>query len=216
MRIDLHCHTHYSPDALASFESLLRWMDRRGIDVVAITDHDRIDGAVDFHSRAPGRFVVGEEIKTAEGELLALFLDEEVPPGLPAAETVQWVRDQGGLVGASHPLDRMRPDAVGAETLETLAPQLDFVEVLNARVVRRSDNDRARSAAAHLGLPGTAGSDAHAAFEVGRAYVEMPPFDDPASFLVSLSLGRICGRVSSPLVHWLSIYARLGKRLGAR
>jgi predicted metal-dependent phosphoesterase TrpH len=110
----------------------------------------------------------------------------------------------------------MRADAVGAETLEVLAPELDFVEVLNARVVRRSDNDRARAAAARLGLPGTAGSDAHAALEVGRAYVEMSAFDGPQSFLASLGEGRVCGRVSSPLVHWLSIYARLGKGMGAR
>jgi predicted metal-dependent phosphoesterase TrpH len=216
MRVDLHCHTCYSPDALARLDGLLRWMDRRNIDRVAVTDHNTAAGALAFHARAPDRVIVGEEILTQDGELLALFLHETVPPGLTPKESIAHVRAQGGLVGASHPLDRARTDAIGAQVLEALAPQLDFVEVLNARAVRRDDNLAALQAARRLGLPGSAGSDAHSALEVGRAYVEMPAFDGPASFLTALAAGQVGGRESSPLIHLLSIYARLVKSLGAR
>jgi predicted metal-dependent phosphoesterase TrpH len=215
MRIDLHCHTRYSPDSLTTFKALLRWMDRRGLDVVVITDHNTVAGALDFHARAPDRFLVGEEIKTVDGELLALFLKEEVPSGLSLQESMALVRAQGGLLGVSHPLDRVRGEGVGREILEEIHEALDFVEVFNARMTFPADNDRAQELAARWGLPGSAGSDAHAPFEVGRAYVELAPFNGPPSFLESLARGQICGRLSSPLVHLVSRYAKARRRLGS-
>jgi len=216
MRIDLHCHTCYSSDSLTRLSALLRWMDRRRVDIVAITDHNSIAGALKFQAQVPARFMVGEEIKTRDGELLALFLKEEIPMGLSIPETIARIRDQGGLVGVSHPLDRVRSEAMGRENLEQCHQSLDFIEVLNARTVFPKDNDRARELSGRWGLPASAGSDAHAPFEVGRAYVDMPPFEDPASFLQSLRQGTIGGRVSSPLVHLVSTYARRRGRPGAR
>ena len=128
-------------------------MDRRRLDMVAITDHNTLSGALDFHSRAPGRFIVGEEIKTVVGELIGLFLQEEVPAGLSIQETIAEVHSQGGLVGASHPLDRWRSESIGAEVLEAIHGQLDFVEVLNARMIDDRDNQTAREVAARWGLP---------------------------------------------------------------
>ena len=215
MRIDLHCHTRYSPDSLTTFEGLLRWMDRRGLDKVAITDHNTLAGALEFYARAPERFLVGEEIKTTQGELLALFLTEEVPPGLSVQETIGRVRTQGGLLGVSHPLDRVRGDAVGRDVLEEIHDELDFIEVLNARTTFRDDNQQARDLATSWGLPCSAGSDAHAPCEVGRAYVELKPFDGPVTFLESLAQGQVCGGLSSPLVHFASRYAVWRRRLGA-
>jgi predicted metal-dependent phosphoesterase TrpH len=216
MRIDFHCHTHYSRDGLIDFESLVHRMDRRGIDIVAITDHNTIDGALEFSARAPERFLVGEEIKTTHGELLAFFLTELVPPGLSLQETIVRVRDQGGVVGASHPLDRWRHEAIGREALESIHEQLDFLEVFNARAISNSDNRLARQLAVRWGLPGSAGSDAHAALEVGRAYVKMACFEGRDGFLDCLAQGQIGGRVSSPLVHLASTYAKWRKRLGVR
>lgn len=184
--------------------------------MVAITDHDTLAGALDFHTRAPDRFLVGEEINTSEGELIGLFLEQEVPGGLSLQETIARVRAQDGLVGASHPLDRWRDQGIGAETLAAVHEQLDFVEVLNARMIHESDNHQAQEMAARWGLPGSAGSDAHAPFEVGRAYVEQPAFEGREDFLDSLGQGEICGRVSSPLVHFVSTYAKWRRRLGAR
>lgn len=216
MRIDLHCHTCHSPDSLMSCETLLRSMDRRGIDVVAITDHNTIAGALALCARAPERFVVGEEIKTTHGELIALFLEDEVPPGLTPEETIARVHAQGGLVGASHPLDRVRGEALGMENLQSIRRDLDFLEVLNSRTTFSKDNRQVRELAARWGLPGSAGSDAHAPSEVGRAYVVMTAFDGPQDFLHSLSMGQIGGRLSSPLVHLYSTYAKWCKRLRAQ
>ena len=216
MRIDLHCHTHHSRDSLMTFEALLRRMDQRGMDMVAITDHNTISGARAFYARAPERFLIGEEIKTTAGELIALFLNEEVPPGLSPEETIARVHAQGGLVGASHPLDRLRGEAMGMQTLESIRRELDFLEVFNARITFSNDNRLARESAARWGLPGSAGSDAHAPSEVGRAYVDMPTFDGPQEFLESLALGQIRGRLSSPLVHFYSTYAKWRKRLEVR
>jgi predicted metal-dependent phosphoesterase TrpH len=223
MRIDLHCHTCFSRDSLITFDSLLRRMDARGLDMVAITDHNTIAGALDFHTRAPDRFLIGEEIKTTQGELLALFIAEKVPPGLSLQETMDRVHAQGGLVGASHPLDRLRGEAMGQEALEAIHQQLDFLEVFNARMVCPRDNRRAQELATSWELPGSAGSDAHVPFEVGRAYVDMPPFEEAhdrgngaaQSFLDSLAQGQPRGRLSSPLIHFFSTYAKWHSRLGA-
>ena len=216
MRIDLHCHTRYSGDSLTSFEGLLHWMDRRQLDRVAITDHNCLEGALEFHSRAPDRIVVGEEVATAEGDLIGLFLEEPIPPGLPAADTIALIHEQGGLAGASHPLDRLRREALGLEVLESLHQSLNFVEVFNARVTFPSDNRRARELAVRWGLPGSAGSDAHSPFEVGRAFVEMPDFEGRHDFLDCLAQGQVGGRLSSPLVHLVSRYAKTRNRLGVR
>jgi predicted metal-dependent phosphoesterase TrpH len=216
MRIDLHCHTCYSRDSLTTLDTLLHWMDRRGLDMVAITDHNTIAGAQEFHARAPQRFVVGEEIKTRAGELVALFLEEELPAGLPVLDTIARVHDQGGLVGASHPLDRLRSEAMGWQNLQAIRANLDFVEIFNARIIWPGDNRMAREIAVRWGLPGSAGSDAHAPFEVGRAYVEMPAFEGQQDFLDCLAQGQVGGRLSSPLVHLVTAYAKWHKRWRAR
>lgn len=212
MRIDFHCHTCYSPDSLITFDALLGAMDGRGLDTVAITDHNSIAGALEFHAEAPDRFLVGEEIRTTEGELIALFLQEEIPGGLSLQETIARVREQGGVVGASHPLDRWRGEGMGRDILEAIRRDLDFVEVFNARMVFGSDNRLARKVAVCWGLPTTAGSDAHSVFEVGRAYVDMPRFDCREDFVHCLSQGQIGGRLSSPFVHFVSTYAKWHNR----
>jgi predicted metal-dependent phosphoesterase TrpH len=216
MRIDLHCHTCHSRDSLMTYDALLRRMDRRGLDMVAITDHNTIAGALAFHARAPERFVVGEEIKTTCGELIALFLHEEVPPGLSPEETIDRIRAQGALVGASHPLARFRGEALGMERLKSIRRNLDFLEVFNARMTFSKDNRLAREMATRWGLPGSAGSDAHAPSEVGRAYVDMSAFDGPQDFLDNLAIGQIRGRLSNPFVHFYSTYAKWRKRWEAR
>jgi predicted metal-dependent phosphoesterase TrpH len=214
MRVDLHCHTCYSRDSLSTFDELLRHMDRRGVEVVAITDHNVIAGALAFQRRAPDRFLIGEEVKTTRGELLALFITELVPADLSLEETVDRIHAQGGLVGASHPLDRLRREAIGSEGLEAIHGQLDFLEVMNSRVILASDNRRAREKAARWGLPGSAGSDAHAPFEVGRCYAEMPHYEGAQDFLDCLAQAQIGGWISSPLVHFASTYAKLVRRMG--
>jgi hypothetical protein len=152
-------------------------------------------------------------VRSADGEIIGLFLSQDVPPGLSAAESVQRIRDQGGLVGLPHPFDSLR-SALRPELAELMAAEIDFVETVNARIIVAVHNKRAAEFARKHGLPASAGSDAHSAREVGRAYVEMPPFTGAADFLASLRAGRVTGRLSSPLIHLVSRYATLRHKLG--
>ncbi|MBI3745596.1 MAG: PHP domain-containing protein [Chloroflexi bacterium] len=173
--VDLHCHTSASFDSLASPASVVRTAARRGLTHLAITDHDRIDGAVEARAAAPEglTILVGEEIRTRDGDLIAVFLTEAVPPGLSAVETIAAVRAQGGLVGIPHPFDRFRGSlskGEGLGDLEGLAATVDWVEAWNARLMVGDGNARAAALAAAAGVPGVAVSDAHTTLEVGIAY----------------------------------------------
>jgi len=160
---------------------------------------------------APDLVIVGEEIKTEVGEIIAYFLKEEVPKGLPVQEAIARVREQGGLVGVPHPLDRLRREAMGLTHLLNIIDQVDLLEAFNARTTFPSDNRRTLDLARERGLLVTAGSDAHTAWEIGHAYVEMPAFNDKDEFLRSLAQGQIVGRLTTPLIHLASTWAKLIK-----
>ncbi len=191
--VDLHCHTSASFDSLAAPEAVVRAAADRGLTHLAITDHDRIDGALRARDAAPAGLtvIVGEEIKTADGDLIALFLDRAVPPGLPPPEAIAAVRAQGGLVGIPHPFDRYRGSMLNDPRLEAIASLVDWVEAHNARVVGGVGNERAADFAREAGLPGIAVSDAHSVIEVGVAYtvVEGDP-STPDGLLAALSASR--------------------------
>ncbi len=215
VRVDLHNHTHYSPDSILSPREFVREARRAGLGCVAVTDHNTIRGALAVRELADFPVIIGEEIRTAEGEIIGLFLEEDVPPDLPARETVERVKAQGGLVGVPHPFDSLR-SALREDRLHQLIDEIDFIEALNARMVFSSRNDKARTFALEHGKPVSAGSDAHSALEVARAYVEMPEFEGPTQFLAALGDGRLTGKLSSPLVHLISRYASFRRLLGWR
>ncbi|MCH8200322.1 MAG: PHP domain-containing protein [Chloroflexi bacterium] len=220
IRADLHNHSYYSPDSIASPEELLRRAKARRIDVLAVTDHDTTRGGRAAQELAAKRFpevrvIVGEEVRTRDGEILGLFLSEEVPPGLSAEETLARIKAQGGVAGAPHPYDTFR-SGLEPDVLERIAPDLDFIEGLNARMVFSSANDRAVEFAKAHGIPTSAASDAHSPREVGRAYAEIPDFATAAEFVESLRQGRLGGRLSSPLIHLMSRYAKMRRLLGWR
>jgi predicted metal-dependent phosphoesterase TrpH len=182
--VDLHCHTSASFDSLASPAAVVRTAAARGLTHLAITDHDRIDGALEARDLAASAapelsVIVGEEIRTAEGDLIGIFLERTVPPGLPAADTIALVRDQGGLVGIPHPFDRFRGSLLRDPRLVSLASAVDWVEGHNARVIFRDGNRLAAEFATQHGLPRVAVSDAHATVEIGVAYTVLG--GDPSS-----------------------------------
>ena len=172
--IDLHCHTSASFDSLASPRSVVRTAARRGLTHLAITDHDRIEGALEARDAAPEGLtvLVGEEIRSRDGDLIAVFLEQAVPPGLSATETIAAIREQGGLVGIPHPFDRFRGSISKGEVLralEALAASVDWVETWNARVMVGTGNARAADLARAASVPGVAVSDAHTTIELGVA-----------------------------------------------
>ena len=155
--IDLHCHTSASFDSLADPAAVVRAAASRGLTHLAVTDHDRIDAALRARDAAPDGLtvIVGEEVKTADGDLIAVFIEKVVPPGLSAVETIAAVREQGGLVGVPHPFDRIRGYGrkSGAD-LADIADQVDWIEAYNARVIGGSANEKAAAFAREHGLPG--------------------------------------------------------------
>jgi predicted metal-dependent phosphoesterase TrpH len=213
IRVDLHNHTHYSPDSILSPRRFVREARRRGLDVVAVTDHNTIRGALVVREISEQPVIIGEEVKSADGEIIGLFLSEEVPKGLAASETVARIKEQGGIVGVPHPFDSLR-SALNTDVMLALIGQIDFIEALNARMVFSRHNDKAREFATTHALPTTAGSDAHSPWEVGQCYVEMPPFEGPRDFIAALRQGRLTGRLSTPFVHLISRYAHLRRALG--
>src|SRR3954465_2404938 len=172
--VDLHTHSKGSFDSLASPKDMVKAAVDRGLTHLAITDHDRIDVAQEPQALAPPELtvIVGEEVKTRDGDLICLFLERAIPPGLSAMETIAAAREQGGLVGIPHPFDWMRGSLLRDAAMASLAPHVDWVETHNARVVGHGNEDAAAFALEH-GLPGTAASDAHSVMEIGVAYIAL-------------------------------------------
>jgi len=197
VRVDLHSHTMWSGDSTTTPDEVEEAVRASGLDVLCITDHNAIRGAVELSERLPCRVVVGEELRTHAGEIIGLFLGERIPMGVPPAEAARIIREQGGVVYVPHPFDPMRRNMAEPALYELAhAGLLDAVEVINAKTSLRSLNERAAHFATEFDLAAGAGSDAHVPNALGAAYVEMPDFDGPQDFLAKLRLGRPVGH------HW--------------
>jgi predicted metal-dependent phosphoesterase TrpH len=194
VRVDCHLHTALSGDAVTSIDELAERVELNKLDVVCITDHNVTAAAIAAAERGIGaRVVVGEEIRTRDGDLIGLFLTERIPYVIPLLEAVDLIKAQGGLVYVPHPFDG------GRSSLRHVAEQLcaggsaDVIEVFNAKIEDHALNEQAADLAARYGLPGGVGSDAHDPEGIGAAYLEMPDFDGPADFLEALWQATITG-----------------------
>jgi predicted metal-dependent phosphoesterase TrpH len=197
VRVDLHSHTMWSGDSTTTPDEVEEAVIASGLDVLCITDHNAIRGAVELAERLPCRVIVGEELRTHAGEIIGLFLGERIPMGIPPAEAAANIRAQGGVVYVPHPFDPMRRNMAEPALYELAnAGLLDAIEVINAKTSLRSLNERAAQFAAEFDLAAGAGSDAHVPHALGAAYVEMPDFDGPTDFLAKLRLARPVGH------HW--------------
>ncbi len=213
LTLEFHCHTIYSPDSLTRPADLVAVCARKGIDRVVVTDHNTIAGALEAHAIDPQRVVVGEEVMTTQGELLAAFVREEVPPGLSPMEAIARLRDQGAFISVSHPFDMYRKGHWEVHDLEQIAPYLDAIEIFNARCLLPASNRRAEDFAHRHNLIGTVGSDAHTLGELGRALQILPDFSDAVNLRASFSAARSVTRLSSPLIHLTSRWAVWVKKL---
>lgn len=216
---DLHCHTSASFDSLSRPAAVMRAAAERGLTHLAITDHDRIDAALAARDTAPPglAIIVGQEVRTSAGDLIALFINQPIPPGLAPSEAAQRVRDQGGVVGLAHPFDRFRAGAGrrGWEgDLERLTPLLDYVEIWNARLMVGNGNQRAAEFAQASGLPGVAASDAHTLMEIGVAYTILDgPLGNAEEFRATLAGARLVTGHGSRVARLGMPLAKLIQRL---
>ena len=203
--VDLHCHTSASFDSLSDPVKVVRAAAARGLSHVAITDHDRIDGALRARDAAPDGLtvIIGQEVRTLAGDLIAAFIERPIERGLSAADAIAAVREQGGLVGMPHPFDRLRSSILRDAVQESLLPLVDWVEVHNARLVG-GGNERAADAAREHDRPGVAVSDAHTILEVGVAYAVVQGDPSTAAGLLAAlpPVDLVTGRASYAVRLW--------------
>lgn len=211
--LDLHLHTWGSFDCTSDPERVLARAVERGVDRIAVTDHDRLHVALEMAARYPDRVIPGEEVKTAEGvDVIGLYLTEEIPGGTPGLDVCRRIKAQGGLVYMPHPYASGKGGS--GRYAEAWIHEVDVVEAFNGRIHQPALNRRARDLALEHGKPMGAGSDAHTVWEVARCHVEVPPHpNDAASLLAALGQGRIVGESAPHVVHVASTWAKLRKRL---
>jgi predicted metal-dependent phosphoesterase TrpH len=194
-KFDMHVHSWYSGDSATDPKKIVELFTSRGI-LCLVTDHNTTAGSQAVYAEIRRQdpdipLIISEEIMTESGEIIGLFLTEEVHPYLSAAETADLIHDQGGLVLIPHPFCTYRTSsALRHDVLDEIIDDVDMIEGYNARTVRDEDNAKAREYAVKHGKPVSVGSDAHTVQELGRCFIEIEPFSDAAGLLSNLKSGR--------------------------
>jgi predicted metal-dependent phosphoesterase TrpH len=223
MRVDLHCHSETSWDCITPLNDIPAQCKSKGIQVQAITDHNEVWGAqalkaqVDSDPSCDLTIIVGEEITTTEGEIIGLFLQEQIEPGLTPEETVRQIKAQNGLVLLPHGFDPLKRYRLQPEARLRVADDLDIIETFNARISRPHWNQAAVTWAEERGLLMSAGSDAHRLVDIGAAWVEVPkqPIRTPEDLLAALQDGVPTGDWTHPVWAFiLKMWGQAKNRLG--
>ena len=215
VKAEFHCHTIYSKDSLLKLEDLLLTCQKKGINRLVVTDHNTIQGGTQAHALDPHLFITGEEIMTQQGELIGIFMKENIPSGLPAQTVIDLLHKQGAFISVSHPFDTFRAGHWEPADLLNIIDQVDAIEVFNSRCMRPIANAQALDFCLRHNLLATVGSDAHYAAEVGAATLLLPDFDGPETLKKALQVAQSRLRLSPPWVHFYSRYAAWRKRLSS-
>jgi len=210
LNIDLHVHTEYSLDGTVSIDKVVEIAKRRGLNGIAITDHNTIEGALKLKNNIPKDFIliIGEEINTLEGEITGFFLKESIPPGLPSEETIERIKLQGGLVSLPHPFCRFRKNKLKLNSINRIIKLIDIIEVYNSRNIFQIDNKKAFELAKNNAKLMIVGSDAHIGYEYGQSFIRILPFKNTDEFQKNLSSSEfVCKK--SPV--WAHLITKLNK-----
>ena len=196
LRLDLHNHTAFSRDGLLSPRELLVEAAARGVCCIAITDHDSVEGARQAAAAAEAdhslpRVIPGIELSTRAGEIIGLYIEENIPARLSIDEAVNRIRSLGGLVYLPHPFDWARRGAIDPRERDRIAERSDIIEVVNGRSLSPWCSRRAQRLARRLGKPQGAGSDAHRAAEVSLAYVLVDAVPTRDTLVALVHAGRV-------------------------
>lgn len=212
IKLEFHCHTHASKDSLTRPADLIKSARRKGLDRLVITDHNSIAGALEAQVIDPELVIVGEEIMTTKGEILAAYVTEEIPPFLSPQETIGRLKEQGAFISVSHPFDEMRAGGWKETDLLEIIPFVDAIEIYNSRCMLPKFNRRAREFVERHNLAGTVGSDAHAAFEVGRSVLLLDQFTGPNEMREVIRGAKFRVKWSPWWFHLVSRYASMKKK----
>jgi len=186
LRVEMHSHTYFSQDGFITIKTFAKQCRKKQLGCVCITDHNTVRGAVEFSKQLYVKIVIGEEIETGQGDLIGLFIKEEIPPRLGVDVTVTRIKEQKGIVYLPHPFDEFRKSSVKLEYAEKAKDDIDIIEVFNSRTFNSKYNSMALEFARKHNIAIAVGSDAHHPFELGRSYVQMENFDGPVEFLENL------------------------------
>ena len=203
IKADFHVHGIASKDSLSRGEDLIARAKKLGLGKLILTDHNTISGAVELQKAYPDFVIVGEEVLTTKGEILAFFVKEEIPKGLEPIEAFRRLKEQNAFISLSHPYAMLRHGWT-EEEMEGFLPFLDAIETANAR----NQPDQNRSAmkfAKDHGLYGTAGSDAHGVKELGSMGLSLPDFHSADDLRKAIREAEVFGK-ESPL--WVRYYSR--------
>lgn len=213
---DFHCHTRFSRDSILREETFIRKAIARGLTHVCVTNHNNVEGAIAVRDKAIElgvqdqlTVILGEEVSTADGEVVGIFLTKTIPRGLSANETADEIHRQGGLVSIPHPFDPFRASHIRPGPLRKLAEmgKIDMVEVFNSRITIPAHNREAAEFAAQYGIPGIACSDSHSAFEIAMCFNTLPPFESAEQLKAGLPQNEWHGSRSSSLIHLTTRFA---------
>jgi len=216
LKIDMHVHSQYSNDSIIPIETLVRTWRKHGI-ISLVCDHDTLEGSKRVMRAIRGLNpeipeILAEEITTTGGEIIGVFLTEEIPAGLSSEETIDTIHDQGGLSIVPHPFCRYRSRALVRSILDELIPRINIIEGYNSRNVVDADNLVAVSYANEKGKPISAGSDAHTPLELSRVWLDIPVFETPVGLLSNLARASIHFKQSPPGVHLFTKMVKLKKK----
>jgi predicted metal-dependent phosphoesterase TrpH len=218
LRIDMHVHSSYSKDSVIPAKTIFQSWRRTGI-IPLVCDHDTLEGSNRvmraIHAEDPDLpLLLAEEITTRDGEIIGLFLTEEIPPWLSAAETLDLIHGQGGLSLIPHPFCTYRGKVLRPDARNALVDRIDLIEGHNARNLSDEEDRLAVVFACDVGIPFTAGSDAHTTMELGRVWMEVPPFDSPKGLLRGLAGAPFTFRRMNRGVHLIThVVKRVRERL---
>jgi predicted metal-dependent phosphoesterase TrpH len=218
LKFDMHLHSWYSSDSVIDPGLIIRLWKKKHI-LPLVCDHNTLAGSKvvfeEITRMSPEiPVILAEEIMTREGEIVGLFLDEEIPTSLSAEETLDRIREQGALSLVPHPFCSYRSSAIQWDTLREIVDRVDIIEGYNARVLADEENRMARAFATEHHKPVSVGSDAHTSFELGRCFIELPPFTEPMELMEGLKQASIRFRMMHPSIHYLTRVVKMAKGNG--
>ena len=218
VKVELHTHTNYSHDSLLNKWLYLAILKLKGINVVGITDHNEIEGAKKikaFLGKFGIKVILGEEIFSEKGEIIGLFIEEKILPGLSPRETMLQIKKQGGIVYIPHPYDEKRYKTVlPEEDIKLNSDLIDVIETHNGRNIRSFFSDKQLEICKRYNKITCVGSDAHTFIELGRNYNVMEEFNDSLDFLDKLKKSESVKKDCLQVCHQLTKIDRIIKLLG--
>lgn len=214
-KVDLHTHSSASPDGGISSEQYTHALSSGVLDLVAITDHNRIDYAQAVQQKLGDKIIVGEEIMTTDGEIVGLYLNAPVPPGLSPAETIRRIKAQEGLVYIPHPFETVR-SGLHPRTLDELREHIDIIEVCNGRAFLQNRGAQAVVWAKLNQVARAASSDAHGSRGLGKTYTRFPQLPTQLTLVQELTNATLMTDRPSLRALLYPTYHRLHKKIKDR